>query len=726
MRFRLPSLRSCCLAALLPLFAVVVAPPPADAADAASIGASLAKLTAGPAAGKVQPPAPGHLKLADAPDARLVTAADGRRIGWMFGESHFDYDPSGPGEAAIRVNFDRAGIAAAGKAGSPIRLAAQRALWITPAAEAAKSVAEGAPSELDAPSARLLERFSRTRLIRGAELEPSILIAEALLASRPTATAAILDTGKGFVFYLLDPETQEEILTWAYEKRPAPNGLDGWLTTYRLDRRPIARARKAIPQPAIELRSLDVSLTESAGEMGRIVAREEISARRPTPFLRLTLDETDFSFESGAVRVVARPTEIREVAGSDGKPLPFLRAGNGLLISLPAPLAANHGLPIRVTYDYSLRRPWGDQYWRLADQAWYPRPGGFRDNWPTFHATVSAKKPAFILGSGRVVSRSSGDGNELAEFEEKRPIVFPSLLAGRFFPYEVDAPGGGKLIAASYGLEREGGAKRLGAIVAGFLEVGEKLLGPQPTKELSIIELRGWGWGESPWRMIELTQEAFNPVMGLAGPGSTPGGEGERSTDRRGSASMQPTDPEGELAQILAGTEQTTGTYVGFLKGGVNERIAHEVAHAWWGHITRLPAEQDQWLEESMAEYTAGVLLASTKSKGELDKLAGYWKARGSEVADGIAIADANLLHWDQQKNYRFNLLYCRGPWALHALRQEIGDQAFFTILRSFLRSFDAKPAGTEEFLGLVNFVTKKDYRPWFEKYIYGAEIPKG
>ena len=29
------------------------------------------------------------------------------------------------------------------------------------------------------------------------------------------------------------------------------------------------------------------------------------------------------------------------------------------------------------------------------------------------------------------------------------------------------------------------------------------------------------------------------------------------------------------------------------------------------------------------------------------------------------------------------------------------------------------------DLLGLLNFITKKDYRPWFDKYVYGPETPQ-
>src|SRR5262249_56292734 len=73
----------------------------------------------------------------------------------------------------------------------------------------------------------------------------------------------------------------------------------------------------------------------------------------------------------------------------------------------------------------------------------------------------------------------------------------------------------------------------------------------------------------------------------------------------------------------------------------------------------------------------------------------------------------------------RFYLTYFKGATLLQAIRREVGEDTFFTILKSFLRSFEKKPAvTTEQFIGLLNYVTKKDWKPWFEKYYYGFDVP--
>ena len=58
----------------------------------------------------------------------------------------------------------------------------------------------------------------------------------------------------------------------------------------------------------------------------------------------------------------------------------------------------------------------------------------------------------------------------------------------------------------------------------------------------------------------------------------------------------------------------------------------------------------------------------------------------------------------------------------LHALREELGDEAFFTIMKSYLTNFRFQPILTKKFLEITNFITKRDYTAWFEERLFGLE----
>jgi hypothetical protein len=101
------------------------------------------------------------------------------------------------------------------------------------------------------------------------------------------------------------------------------------------------------------------------------------------------------------------------------------------------------------------------------------------------------------------------------------------------------------------------------------------------------------------------------------------------------------------------------------------------------------------------------------------------WRGWSRFVKDNGSVYMANYLSGDRAGEDRNGLLYGKGPLVLHALRRELGDDAFFTVFKSFLKSFNFKYGETRHIIGLINFVTKKDYQPFFDRYVFGTEWPK-
>jgi len=79
------------------------------------------------------------------------------------------------------------------------------------------------------------------------------------------------------------------------------------------------------------------------------------------------------------------------------------------------------------------------------------------------------------------------------------------------------------------------------------------------------------------------------------------------------------------------------------------------------------------------------------------------------------------------------NDIYYKGSLMLHTLRQLIGDQAFFDSTRRLVYGRpDPKPgnftphyATTREYIDIVNQVTGRDMRWFFDVYLYESALPK-
>jgi aminopeptidase N len=54
-----------------------------------------------------------------------------------------------------------------------------------------------------------------------------------------------------------------------------------------------------------------------------------------------------------------------------------------------------------------------------------------------------------------------------------------------------------------------------------------------------------------------------------------------------------------------------------------------------------------------------------------------------------------------------------------------VGDTTFLTFLKSYQKSFAWKGGTTKDVAGLLSFMTKKDYKPFFDQYFWGTAMPQ-
>jgi aminopeptidase N len=68
--------------------------------------------------------------------------------------------------------------------------------------------------------------------------------------------------------------------------------------------------------------------------------------------------------------------------------------------------------------------------------------------------------------------------------------------------------------------------------------------------------------------------------------------------------------------------------------------------------------------------------------------------------------------------------VYLRGALTLQALRLTVGDQAFFTILRTYASRFAGEIVSTSDFIGVANEVAGHDLGGLFDEWLYREALP--
>lgn len=141
--------------------------------------------------------------------------------------------------------------------------------------------------------------------------------------------------------------------------------------------------------------------------------------------------------------------------------------------------------------------------------------------------------------------------------------------------------------------------------------------------------------------------------------------------------------------------------------------VAHEVAHQWFYGAVGSNQVQHAWLDESLTEYAT--LVHFETWQGE----AGLQRAYRSFVRPYLRLTAIDSMPidrpLDQFKNaYEYSaVVYAKGATMWHALRQEMGDEAFFSALRRYYSTYKNSIAYPQDLLACFEEPHAAMIRDW-------------
>jgi aminopeptidase N len=167
---------------------------------------------------------------------------------------------------------------------------------------------------------------------------------------------------------------------------------------------------------------------------------------------------------------------------------------------------------------------------------------------------------------------------------------------------------------------------------------------------------------------------------------------------------------------------QTRPSYGGarFARGSNPYLVAHELSHQWLGDSVTVQRWKDVWLNEGFATYLEW-LLSEQLGEGTVQENATWthgvyppdhsvWNTVVADPGPGDKLFDAAI--------------YERGALALHALRLEVGDPTFFSILRTWVERKQYGNATTEEFIALAEELSGRQLDEVFQQWIFSTGKP--
>jgi aminopeptidase N len=468
---------------------------------------------------------------------------------------------------------------------------------------------------------------------------------------------------------------------------------------------PSIRALKLIHlfQPLLFLAVLSFSITTTFS-----IRRERlIEAWQPRHYLvNITLNDQLTEIVSARaeidVEVLKRLSVIdldfgdltTEAVSLNSKPTSFEHRNGKLEIQLSEPANAGARLTVTVTYHGKPK----DGLILTTDKD--GKPSAVGDNWPdrvhhwipsldhpAAKATVTFKITApvrdVVVANGRLDGiETEANGDRTWTYTEGAPIPPYCMIVGvgEFVRLE---PAQKALTPLSYYVPHSDGSNALKgfAPAAPALELFSQIVAPYPYQKLALIVGATRFGGMENSGAIVFTSTLFNP------------------------------NPNSKVSRAFG------------ISNGIEDVVAHEIAHQWFGDSVTESTWADLWLSEGFATYFAGLFIQKYEGeeafraymKQAAETYFAYEKKNRTPIVD---LETQDLFKLLNANNYQ------KGAWVLHMLRSMLGDDAFFRGIRSYYSAHINSTATSNDLREALEKSSGINLRTFFDEWVFGSGHP--
>jgi aminopeptidase N len=147
--------------------------------------------------------------------------------------------------------------------------------------------------------------------------------------------------------------------------------------------------------------------------------------------------------------------------------------------------------------------------------------------------------------------------------------------------------------------------------------------------------------------------------------------------------------------------------------------LAHELAHQWWGNSVTCGVWTHMWLNEGFATFMAAAFMEQRFGRDEYLRLVEAWRARYAKVRDAGHDRSLVFPDWNRPTPDDRALVYQKGAYVLHLLRESLGEPMFWRGIRDYTRRYEGTSVTTIEFQHAMERSTRKDLSKFFKTWVY-------
>jgi hypothetical protein len=523
---------------------------------------------------------------------------------------------------------------------------------------------------------------------------------------------------------LYDPTTQDQILvgklgyrdnrtyfnTWtAFQARSFRSGAAQRGTRYTLDN---IRIEAAI-QPDLSMQA---------------VTRATLTFQQHTPRSAFPFNLSP-NMRVTAAMVDGKPVEVFDRASLRSELIQASEDRQFLLITDP-PLDPGVPHEIEIHHEGAVIRDTGNQVYYVGSRGtWYPRTGVGLAN---YDLTFRYPKTLTVAATGTPIEDHIDGDWRVTHLKTETPVRFAGFNLGNFQSVVQEHNGYRIELYANHQLES---ALAPRAVLPAMPPADDPFPRRRPKEAIASAQ-QPLGPPDPAGRMDELTRSLLDtldfmteefgpsPIRNLAIT-PIPGGFGQGFPGLVYLSTLAYLQP-GQLPQPLR--ERSEQTFYSQLLE------THEVAHQWWGNLVVPASYHDDWLIESLANYSALLLLERKKGVKALDTVLDDYRTHliTKTGTAGRTLESAGPIVW----GYRLEssiapdawrlVTYEKGTWIIHMLRRRLGDEKFLALLREVCTHHHS--ISTDEFRDLARQYAPKspdpDLKIFFDNWVYGTGVP--
>jgi aminopeptidase N len=177
----------------------------------------------------------------------------------------------------------------------------------------------------------------------------------------------------------------------------------------------------------------------------------------------------------------------------------------------------------------------------------------------------------------------------------------------------------------------------------------------------------------------------------------------------------------GDHYQEMSGFSVLKDTYGSMVLKDSTETnlISHELTHQWWGNRITCKNWGHFWLNEGLTTYLSAAYneyrFGAEKYNSDINTyFKVYQDIKNRKKDKPLVFAD-----WSNPTRDDRNIVYFKGAYVLHLLRQEVGEQNFWEGIRNYSQKNFDKLVTTQDFQHAIEEIAGRDLDKFFNEWVY-------